>query len=248
MIKIDQSIQRFIKPWLLLLAILCVAIFYMFFDKQLALILYQAELASKIPILNTVTCLGSTKLYGVTLLLVACYLRAMDCIKNISSSHGERSFHWSWFLPNRQSVAEARVWFLIVSIGGTSIICGILKVLFGRARPMMWVEHQQFGFYWFQTTHDYWSFPSGHTTAIVSIALGLSILFPRYIKAFFLMTICIVASRVLLLQHYVSDVIATALLVVIEMAFFIGFLKSKQWFAPLFDSAVSPLTKKGRTS
>ena len=199
------------------------------------------------PILNAFTFLGSTKLSFIILLLLAFYFRSSCCIKNICSKYIAHKVSYSWLLPNLKSVAEARVWFLIMSMSVTSALCGLLKCLLGRARPMMWIEHQQFGFYWFKITYDYWSFPSGHTTTIVSLALGLSVLFPRYTRGFLFFALCIVVSRVLLLQHYLSDVLATSLLVFIEMGFLIGFLKSKQWLAVAFDSAVLQPTKKGRT-
>jgi membrane-associated phospholipid phosphatase len=67
---------------------------------------------------------------------------------------------------------------------------------------------QSYGFHWWQFHASRWSFPSGHATTIVSV-MGLACyVFPRF-KAFFIaLALLVVASRLVVNMHYLSDVIA----------------------------------------
>lgn len=100
--------------------------------------------------------------------------------------------------------------FLCVAISG--IICDLLKLVFGRPRPSLWFDHglSHFVFLGHRQFHEsaYTSFPSGHATTAASFAVGLILLFPRLrvIGVIFMLTIAM--ARVLLLRHYVADVMA----------------------------------------
>lgn len=245
MIRIDQSIQRFLKPWIILLTCILIVGCYIYFDKQIAAALYRANLAQHIPILRAITFLGSSALYLVTLFILASIFRGISWAKDAHLQRTQLRSRYYWIFPNFNSVPEARVWFLITALTFTDLVCGVLKCLLGRARPMLWINQQQFGFYWFKIKPDYWSFPSGHTTTIMSLAIGLSVLFPRFSKVFLFSAVCIVVSRVLLVQHYVSDVLATTLLVLAEMGFLVGFLRDKQWLAEAWPMQLAIWPAKG---
>ena len=87
----------------------------------------------------------------------------------------------------------------------------------GRARPILLFQKQFYGFYGFHFDHNFWSFPSGHATTIMGLSFGLSILFPRYVKYFMLLGILVMTTRVILTQHFLSDVLIAAYLCLIEV-------------------------------
>ncbi len=86
----------------------------------------------------------------------------------------------------------------------------IFKVVFGRARPDIFLKKGVYGFYGFEWNHHYHSFPSGHTLTAFTLATSLSLIFPRFRYYFYFFAALFSLSRPLLLDHYVSDVIGTA--------------------------------------
>lgn len=86
----------------------------------------------------------------------------------------------------------------------------ILKVAFGRARPHMTetfesLKFDPLNFHW------YWhSFPSGHAQVVFVVATLMSIAWPRF-KLFFLFSAFGIAlTRVVIHQHFLSDIILGA--------------------------------------
>jgi membrane-associated phospholipid phosphatase len=104
--------------------------------------------------------------------------------------------------------------------------CAVLKVLCGRARPVLWFTEKKFGFFGFHFANEYWSFPSGHTTTFISVALGLSIFFPKYWKVFLLIGVLFSLTRVILTEHYLSDVLATSVLMFILLVGVMSWLRT----------------------
>ncbi|QVL57067.1 MAG: phosphatase PAP2 family protein [Simkaniaceae bacterium] len=86
----------------------------------------------------------------------------------------------------------------------------IFKILFGRARPDIFLKKGAYGFHGFEWNHHYHSFPSGHTLTAFTLATSLSLLFPKFRILFYSLATLFSLSRPLLLDHYFSDVIATA--------------------------------------
>jgi len=122
---------------------------------------------------------------------------------------------------------EKRVWFLWLCVVVPNCICGVLKVIFGRARPDMWFSQHIYGFYGPHKSSLYWSFPSGHTTTIMGFMFGLCVLFPRYCVAFIVFGLMVVGSRILLTQHYVGDVLFASYLALIEVGLLYHWTQSR---------------------
>ena len=108
-----------------------------------------------------------------------------------------------------------------------SLCCLILKSLIGRRRPLSYrlpenwsiVEYPaDIGQTWIgwwpeQTTNlEYMmqSFPSAHTATALGLAIGMSHVFPRGWKLFWLVAILAASQRVVSLAHWPSDVLAGA--------------------------------------
>ncbi len=100
--------------------------------------------------------------------------------------------------------------FITVALAG--LADDALKIVFGRARPYLWLAGDDSGFGFFRYSAKFASFPSGHTTTSVAAALALGAVFPRWRPAFLLAALLIALSRIVLDVHYLSDVIAGALL------------------------------------
>lgn len=115
-----------------------------------------------------------------------------------------------------QSPWRKRCMILFVGLIIPYAICLVLKVLLGRARPELWFSDHLFGFFGLATQRPYWSFPSGHTTTWMAIAMGLALIYPRLRTWFVSFGLLIALSRVVSTDHYLSDVLASAYLVGIE--------------------------------
>ena len=101
----------------------------------------------------------------------------------------------------------------------SGILVNLLKIVFARYRPEMLFTHGENGFSWFAQTHLLASFPSGHSATAMSVATALTILFPRYGWFFIVSGVVIIFSRVILAEHYISDVLAGGYLGVMTSVF-----------------------------
>jgi membrane-associated phospholipid phosphatase len=95
--------------------------------------------------------------------------------------------------------------FLSISFSGTVVL--ILKFIFGRYRPRMFLEEQLYGFQFFQLKAKLTSFPSGHASTIAALMLALYFISPKYRVIYFTIGFVIVISRVLVCHHYLTDVV-----------------------------------------
>lgn len=101
---------------------------------------------------------------------------------------------------------------LLSSVALSGIAANILKGLLGRARPRLYVHEQIYGFDFFHTEYSWLSFPSGHSATALGAASAMALIFPRYKTFFYFVGITVAASRVILAQHWLSDVIAGSVL------------------------------------
>ncbi len=122
---------------------------------------------------------------------------------------------WFYFRYYRKnSYWAARVRFFFISVAATGIAAIPLKLLFGKARPSKLFDENLYGFQWFAPTDAYGlhGFPSGHTTTAFSVATALALIFPRFAVLFYLGATLVGLSRIGVLYHYPSDVVAGAML------------------------------------
>jgi undecaprenyl-diphosphatase len=129
--------------------------------------------------------------------------------------------------------------FATVAVAG--LADDALKIVFGRARPYLWLAGDNSGFGFFRYGARFASFPSGHTTTSVAAALVFSALMPRWRRGFLAVAIAIAISRLVLDVHYLSDVIAGAALGTLIATIFIKFLRKHDWL-PAQDSTVLYVT------
>ncbi|KTC95796.1 phosphatase PAP2 family protein [Legionella erythra] len=198
------------KPWVMLLYALLVVVCYLYVDKPVAHFLWLSHLSKQFPPLVWFTHAGLGAAYFILFFMAGVFFR--------------------YIVIN--PVWQIRAWFMLANTLFASAICGVLKVLLGRARPKMWLNDNLYGFYGWKLDAHFLSFPSGHTTTIMSVVLALSILFPRHWLALILTGMLVAFSRILLVHHYISDVLAASYLTLLEVGFVYYVFRKKSWLLP----------------
>jgi undecaprenyl-diphosphatase len=100
-----------------------------------------------------------------------------------------------------------------IASAGSAAVVGVglftsLKKLSGRKRPCEIEPHC-----WATLLPpDRFSFPSGHTITAFSVSIALSEFYPALLPALLFSALSIAASRILLGMHFLSDVVAGAIL------------------------------------
>lgn len=118
-----------------------------------------------------------------------------------------------WRNPLRMSYSSmARGSLLMLStmaVGGVVVL--LLKRSVARARPELFFEKGIYGLgESFSRAQQFNSFPSSHTYAAFAVAVVLSILAPRWRVVFLLLAALVAMSRLVNLDHYLSDVMTAA--------------------------------------
>jgi undecaprenyl-diphosphatase len=119
----------------------------------------------------------------------------------------------------------ARFGFLFLAIGLPGLFVTIVKRLIGRARPYVGVFDHPFDYRPFVWRPEYASLPSGHSTTAVAAAVAIGAVWPRSRPVMWIYAFTIMASRVFVMAHHPSDVIAGALVGAV------GALLLRRWFA-----------------
>jgi membrane-associated phospholipid phosphatase len=83
-------------------------------------------------------------------------------------------------------------------------------VIFGRTRPKLLYSAHLYAFTWISFSPDHWSFPSGHAVTATAVAASLFLLWPRHVLVYVLFAAIVAASRLIVGEHYLSDVVAGA--------------------------------------
>jgi len=115
------------------------------------------------------------------------------------------------FIVRRPAIA-ARGLFVFLGVGLAGLACDALKVLVGRSRPWVLFRGGGYDFWPLQLNADYQSFPSGHATCVAAAALAFAVIAPRHRVQLLLAALLVALTRVVLVAHYLSDVVAGAAL------------------------------------
>jgi undecaprenyl-diphosphatase len=135
-----------------------------------------------------------------------------------------------------------RILFLFCAVLLPVLMGEVIKDVVGRGRPFVGGQANAFNFSHFAGTEAYASFPSGHAITGFALAFAVSAVWPQLRVPMFVYATAIALSRLVLLAHHPSDVVAGALLGVI------GAMFVRYWFAARHlaftirsDGAVVPL-------
>jgi membrane-associated phospholipid phosphatase len=136
-----------------------------------------------------------------------------------------------------------RLEFLFFAVLVPVLAGEVIKWIVGRGRPFVGGEANPFNFAHFAGTEAYASFPSGHAIASFALAFAVSAIWPQARIPMILYAALIAGSRLVLLAHHPSDVVAGALVGVV------GAMGVRYWFAArrlgftvAQDGAITPFT------
>ena len=118
-----------------------------------------------------------------------------------------------------------RLQFIFLAVAVSNLVTEVLKYCVGRGRPFVGGEANAFHFSHFAGNPAYYSFPSGHATTAFALAFAVSVIWPKARLAMAVYAIVIAASRLVLVAHHPSDVVAGALVGIV------GAMFVRYWFA-----------------
>ena len=118
-----------------------------------------------------------------------------------------------------------RLQFLFFAVLIPLLLGETLKWIVGRGRPFVGGEANSFNFVPFAGTGAYASFPSAHAITAFALAFAVTAVWPRARLAMIAYAFLIAASRLVLLSHHPSDVVAGALIGLV------GAMSVRYWFA-----------------
>jgi membrane-associated phospholipid phosphatase len=119
----------------------------------------------------------------------------------------------------------ARFGFLFIAVALSSLFDTTIKRLIGRARPYADIAGDPFTYKPFTWRSEFASLPSGHATTAAAAAFAIGAVWPRTRWVMWLYALVIMFSRVVVLAHHPSDVVAGALVGTIGAALV------RDWFA-----------------
>jgi undecaprenyl-diphosphatase len=118
-----------------------------------------------------------------------------------------------------------RLQFLFFAVLVPLLVGEMIKWIAGRGRPFVGGKADPFNFAPFAGTEAYASFPSAHAITGFALAFAVAALWPRARAAMIVYALLIGISRLVLLAHHPSDVVAGALIGVV------GAMAVRYWFA-----------------
>lgn len=135
-----------------------------------------------------------------------------------------------------------RLQFIFFAVLTPALVGDVLKWIVGRGRPFVGGEGNVFNFRHFGGTEAFASFPSGHANTAFALAFAVSALWPKARPWMLVYAVAIALSRLVLLAHHSSDVVAGALVGVIgAMAVRYWFAARRLGFAIRGDGTIVPL-------
>ncbi|HXQ50812.1 MAG TPA: phosphatase PAP2 family protein [Stellaceae bacterium] len=191
------ALRRFLL--LLVAAAAAVAASFAWLDRPLAVYFSRPDPALR-GIFRVVTTFGESTGYLVVAALVAVVLGTVA--RRTADEARQRKL----------ALNAWRAAFVFVAVAGAGLAGDILKPVFGRARPRLFISDGIYGFTWHGAHASHWSFPSGHAITIVALAAALVVIERRLLPYCVAAALLVMASRIVLDQHYLSDVLAGAAL------------------------------------
>jgi membrane-associated phospholipid phosphatase len=135
-----------------------------------------------------------------------------------------------------------RLQFIFLAVLVSVFVAEVLKIIVGRGRPFVGGMANPFNFVPFQGTEAYSSLPSAHAVTAFALAFAVSALWPRLRVFMFTYAIVIALTRLVLLAHHPSDVVAGALVGIVgAMAVRYWFAARRLGFAIRGDGTIVPL-------
>jgi membrane-associated phospholipid phosphatase len=122
------------------------------------------------------------------------------------------------FLLLNRPAAAAKIFFVVLTCEFTGLAGLILRILFGRTRPL---AHAPQGFYgvwhdghWIIGKYEFSAFPSGHTATAVGLAAAAWLVHRGWGALAAVYALAVMWSRIALQCHHFSDVVASTFLAI----------------------------------
>lgn len=110
------------------------------------------------------------------------------------------------------SLLFGQAFFVFAAVGLAGIAVNILKVIIGRARPILYDQFGAWHVDLFSAGYAYASFPSGHSTTVGAVTAVFILWCPRFWLVIAEIGVVLAATRIAAQAHYPSDVAAGLLL------------------------------------
>jgi membrane-associated phospholipid phosphatase len=135
-----------------------------------------------------------------------------------------------------------RLQFLFLAVLLPVMVGEVLKWTIGRGRPFVGGKADAFHFVPFSGGGAYASLPSGHAITSFALAFAVTAVWPQARSAMIVYVVLIAMTRLVLLAHHPSDVVAGALIGVVgAMLVRYWFAARRLGFAIRRDGAIVPL-------
>jgi membrane-associated phospholipid phosphatase len=118
-----------------------------------------------------------------------------------------------------------RVQYLFFSVFIAMLSGEVIKYIVGRGRPFVGGEANAFNYAHFSGSEAFSSLPSGHALTAFALAFAVSSVWRKALLVMLIYAVLICVSRVVLLAHHPSDVVAGALTGIVAAMFV------RYWFA-----------------
>lgn len=115
--------------------------------------------------------------------------------------------------------------YLLFAVAIPVAVAEVIKWSVGRGRPFVGGKADAFNFEPFNGTEAYFSLPSAHAVTAFALAFAVAAIWPRTRVIMAVYAVVILITRLVLLAHHPSDVIAGAVIGVV------GALMVRYWFA-----------------
>jgi membrane-associated phospholipid phosphatase len=148
-------------------------------------------------------------------LLLAVLLLAVALVAPAMSGPAER----------RLFAIGLRLQFMLLAISVPLVVGELVKWTAGRGRPFVGGQANAFNFTPFAATEAHDSFPSAHAITAFALALAIVAIWPRWRGLMLAYALLIAFTRLVLLAHHPSDVVAGATIGII------GVMGVRYWFA-----------------
>ena len=118
-----------------------------------------------------------------------------------------------------------RLQYIFFAVLLSVLAAEVLKFVIGRGRPFVGGKPNPFNFVPFNGMEAYSSLPSAHAVTAFALAFAVSAHWPRLRVFMFTYAVVIALTRLVLLAHHPSDVVAGALVGIV------GAMAARYWFA-----------------
>jgi membrane-associated phospholipid phosphatase len=163
-------------------------VLYFFCDRVIALWIHNDYAHTWVHQTGSyVSLLGKGSFFNLVIAALFMFIIIYDC---------DLKRHWT-----------CKLLYILTCISIAIIIGDGFKYLLGRYRPVMLFQENLYGLHLFASTWAVNSTPSGHTIRAFALCTALSMLYRRFTVLFITIAVSIGLSRVLVTDHYPSDVL-----------------------------------------